>query len=79
MEDKKPKIGRTVKLEHNLNERLIALCAHLGVNPNAYLLNKIGEAVSRDEVSYLASTHVNGQQAAIEKLFAALMEDQTDK
>lgn len=69
MTDKKPKVGRTVKLEGDINDRLLALCAHLGVNPNSYLVNKIGEAISKDEVSYIASRNVVNQQNELSKFF----------
>lgn len=65
--DKKPKVGRTVKLESDINDRLLSLCAHLGVNPNSYLVNKIGEAISKDEVSYIASRNVANQQNELAK------------
>jgi len=65
--DKKPKVGRTVKLESDINDRLLSLCAHLGVNPNSYLVNKIGEAISKDEVSYIASRNVTSQQNELAK------------
>lgn len=67
MEEKKKKVGRTVNLESSVNDRLISLCAHLGVNPNSYLLNKIGEAISKDEVSYIASRNVTNQQNDLSK------------
>lgn len=53
MEAKKEKVARSLKLEPNLNDRIVALCAHLGVNVNAYVLNEIGKAVSRDEITFL--------------------------
>ena len=51
---KNEKYARTVKLEMHLNDRLVALCEHLGVNVNAYLIAEIGKAVSRDEVAFNA-------------------------
>lgn len=68
MEDKKPKVGRTVKLEHDMNERLIELCEHLGVNPNAYLLNEIGKSISRDEVAYKATQHASNMGSIIQDM-----------
>lgn len=50
------KIGRTVRLTPDVNERLLKLCGHLGVNPNAYMVSEIGKAVARDEVSYRATS-----------------------
>lgn len=76
MEDKKPKVGRTVKLEHDMNERLIALCKHLCVNPNAYLLNEIGKCISRDEVAYKASQHTSNMGSMIQEMFTSLQEQQ---
>lgn len=52
--EKKPKVSRSLKIEHDMNERLIALCSHLGVNVNAYLLNEVGKCISRDEVAFKA-------------------------
>lgn len=72
MTEKKPKVGRTVKLESDINDRLLSLCEHLGVNPNSYLVNKIGEAISKDEVSYIASRHVSNQNKELVKFFEAL-------
>lgn len=57
MEPKKPKVARSLKLEANLDARLVALCAHLGVNPNAYLLNEVGKAVSRDELAFVVANN----------------------
>lgn len=48
------KIGRTVRLSSDINQRLLDLCDHLGVNPNAYLVGEIGKAVARDELSFRA-------------------------
>jgi hypothetical protein len=69
MEDKKKKVGRTVQLESHVNDRLIALCSHLGVNPNSYLLNIIGERISKDEVSFMASNHANNSQELLVNFF----------
>ena len=46
------KISRTLRLTPDLDARLQGLCEHLGVNPNAYLLNEVGKAISRDEVAF---------------------------
>lgn len=62
MSEERNKVGRTLRLEPDLNDRLVSLCAHLGVNPNSYLLNKVGEAISRDEVSYIATRNSDTQK-----------------
>lgn len=72
MSDKEGKVGRTVRLEHDINDRLIALCDHLGVNVNAYLVGEIGKAVSRDEVAYKASQHTSNMGDMLGELFTSL-------
>ena len=69
MEVKREKVARSLKLEPNLNDRIVALCAHLGVNVNAYVLNEIGKAVSRDEVAYLL---VNNQKDSLKEMMEVL-------
>ena len=63
------KIGRTVRLEPNVNERLIALCDHLGVNVNAYLVGEIGKAISRDEVSFRVADHSESSKEMLNEFF----------
>lgn len=46
------KVGRTIRLTSEVNQRLLDLCDHLGTTPNAYLVSEIGKAISRDEVAY---------------------------
>lgn len=52
MSDDRSRVGRTIRLTSAMNDRLVALCDHLGTNPNAYLVNEIGKAISRDEVHF---------------------------
>lgn len=48
------RIGRTVRLTVDVNQRLLDLCDHLGTNPNAYLVTEIGKAIARDELAFRA-------------------------
>ena len=66
------KVGRTVRLEPDMNERLVALCEHLGVNVNAYLVGEIGKAVSRDEVAYKASQHTSDMASLLGSMMSEL-------
>lgn len=66
------KVGRTVRLEPDMNDRLVALCEHLGVNVNAYLVGEIGKAVSRDEVAYKASQHTSDMAQLIVGMMSEL-------
>jgi hypothetical protein len=75
MSDKLKK-SRTVRLTPELDSRLLALCDHLGTNPNAYLVTEIGKAISRDEVAFKAvqgSSDTQAQMLALVQGFAADM------
>lgn len=52
MTSKTQKIGRSIRLTPEINQRLLELCAHLGTTPNAYLVSEIGKCVARDELTY---------------------------
>lgn len=69
------KVGRTVRLESDINDRLIALCDHLGVNVNAYLVGEIGKAVSRDELHFRVSNHTDKTQEMLGEFFTKVMTD----
>lgn len=62
------KKGRTIRLTSDVDNRLVALCAHLGVNPNAYMLAEVGKAVARDEVSYASKMRMNSVMDGLEDL-----------
>jgi hypothetical protein len=52
IEEKEGRHGRSVRLTTSINTRLIALCDHLGVTPNAYLVQAIGKAITTDELHF---------------------------
>lgn len=56
MSEDPQKIGRTIRLTSDMNQRLLDLCSHIGTNPNAYMVTEIGKCVARDEVSLYAKT-----------------------
>lgn len=62
------KKGRTIRLTPDVDSRLVALCVHLGVNPNAYMLAEVGKAVARDEVSYASKMRMNSVMDGLEGL-----------
>lgn len=75
MSDKMKK-SRSIRLTPDLDDRLVALCDHIGTNPNAYLVAEIGKAISRDEVSLKAiqgSGDTQAQMLALVKGFAEAM------
>ena len=51
------KITKTIRLNHDVYQRLVALCDHLGTNPNAYLISEIGKCISRDELTFNVNKH----------------------
>lgn len=74
MEPRKEKVSRSLKLDVQLNDRLVKLCEHLGVNPNAYLLNEVGKAISRDELAFVVAN--NSKNAMTDMMaFLASMSD----
>jgi hypothetical protein len=72
MEVKRAKISRSLKLEADINDRLMALCEHLGVNPNAYLLNEVGKAISRDEIALVAGNSTKDMMSGVMSMFGEL-------
>ena len=73
MEPKKDKVSRSLKLESDINDRLVAVCRHLGVNPNAYLINEIGKAISRDEVAFVVANNSKNSMNDMVKLLQSLV------
>jgi hypothetical protein len=75
MEPKKDKVSRSLKLESDINDRLVAVCRHLGVNPNAYLINEIGKAISRDEVAFVVANNSKNSMNDMVGLLQNLLAD----
>mgnify|MGYP003660455058 CR=1 FL=1 len=75
MEPKKDKVSRSLKLESDINDRLVAVCRHLGVNPNAYLINEIGKAISRDEVAFVVANNSKNSMNDMVRLLQGLLAD----
>jgi predicted DNA-binding protein len=73
MQTKRDKVSRSLKLEADINDRLIKLCEHLGVNPNAYLLNEVGKAISRDEITLVASNNTRDMVSGVMSMFGELV------
>ena len=52
MEVKETKINRSLRLDPELDEQLVLVCKTLGVNPNAYLRQVVGEAINKHMAQY---------------------------
>lgn len=79
MEPKAQKISRSLKLDSKINDRLIALCEHLGVNPNAYLLNEVGKAISRDEVAFVVANNSKSSMDSMLELLGTVMQESSQE
>ena len=63
---------RTLSIDPDLDERLQLVCKAFGVNPHAYILNKIGEAVVKDGLMINSQNNSDDVYAAIHTLFAGI-------
>lgn len=67
------KTTRSVRLDPELDEQLILVCKTLGVNPNAYLRQVVGEAINRHLSQYrIEQGVINSVNAQMEKMFEML-------
>jgi hypothetical protein len=72
---KEPKKMRSVRLEPHIEQKLSLVAEKLGLNVNAYLVARIGEAVNRDYQVYEIAER---QQQAMMAMFEARL-DEADK
>jgi predicted DNA-binding protein len=69
------KHARTIRLTPDIYDRLNALCDHLGVTPNAYIIQAIGKAISQDEMAFKIQQNQNDMFAKL----ALMMDEAKDK
>lgn len=65
------KYSRSINLDPQMAERLQRVCDHLGVTVNSYLKLKIGELVSRDEMTLIPKQAADQTNALVESFFRA--------
>lgn len=65
------KYSRSINLDPQMAERLQRVCDHLGVTVNSYLKLKIGELVSRDEMTLIPKQSADQANALVESFFRA--------
>jgi predicted DNA-binding protein len=79
----KPKITRSVRLDPELDDQLVLVCKTLGVNPNAYLRQVVGEAINRHLSQYRIEQGVidavNAQMAKMVEMMAQQEGEQDDE
>ena len=79
----KPKITRSVRLDPELDDQLVLVCKTLGVNPNAYLRQVVGEAINRHLSQYRIEQGVidavNAQMAKMVDMMAQQEGEQDDQ
>lgn len=66
---------RSIRLNPDIHDRLVALCDHLGVTPNAYIVQAIGKAISQDEMAF----KVQQNQSDMFAKLALMMDEAKDK
>lgn len=57
MEVSEPRCPRSIRLTKNINNRLIAVCDHLGVTPTSYLIAAVGKSITLDEQVFITQKH----------------------
>ena len=79
----KPKITRSVRLDPELDDQLVLVCKTLGVNPNAYLRQVVGEAINRHLSQYRIEQGVidavNAQMSKMVEMMAQQEGEQDDQ
>jgi len=77
------KTTRSVRLDPELDDQLLLVCKTLGVNPNAYLRQVVGEAINRHMSQYrIEQSLVQAVNEQMEKAFEMMRkaaEDSTDQ
>lgn len=69
--ESQPKKMCSVRLENHIYEKMALVADRLGMNVNAYLVARIGEAVNRDYQFYEIAKNQND---SLQNFFAQIME-----
>jgi hypothetical protein len=69
---KQPKHMRSMRLTHDINQKLEEVCEAFGTNVNAYLVSEIGKAVVRDYQTINIQSNSDKAFEAISALFAGI-------
>lgn len=73
------KHARTIRLTPEIHERLTALCDHLGVTANAYIMQAIGKSIAQDEIAFKLKQNQQAMFDSLPQLFKELAESETPK
>lgn len=77
---KEVKINRSVRLDPEMDDNLMLVCKTLGVNPNAYLRQVVGEAINRHLSQYrIEQGVINTVNAQMEKMMEMLVSQEEAK
>ncbi len=69
------KVNRSVRLDPEMDEQLVLVCKTLGVNPNAYLKQVVGEAINKHLAQYrIEKALVDTVTAELRKFMVAASE-----
>ncbi len=73
--DAPSKVNRSVRLDPEMDEQLVLVCKTLGVNPNAYLKQVVGEAINKHLAQYrIEKALVDTVTAELRKFMVAASE-----
>lgn len=68
-----PKVSRAIRLDKELDDQLVLVCKTLGVNPNAYLRQVVGEAINKHLSQYrIEQGLINSVTSQMEKMIAMM-------
>ncbi|MGL6348256.1 MAG: hypothetical protein ACRC2U_00040 [Aeromonas sp.] len=68
-----PKVSRAIRLDKDLDEQLMLVCRTLGVNPNAYLRQVVGESINKHMAQYrIEQGLINSVTAQMEKMMTLM-------
>lgn len=71
------KVNRSVRLDPDMDEQLVLVCKTLGVNPNAYLKQVVGEAINKHMAQYrIEKALVDTVTAELRKFMVAAAEQE---
>ena len=71
------KVNRSVRLDPDMDEQLVLVCKTLGVNPNAYLKQVVGEAINKHMAQYkIKKALVDTVTAELRKFMVAAAEQE---
>lgn len=78
-DSKDSKVSRSIRLDAELDAQLLTVCKGLGVTPNAYLKQVVGEAINKHMAQYrLEKNMTQAITDQIEKMMVMMAADKSN-